>query len=321
MWSRGVFTFLGVLLIAGSGWAVDPADKCEADKLKEAGKYGFCRLKAESKAVKKSEPADYTKCDANIDKRWPLIESKAAGACPTSGDQAAAEAEMIDCVDRMVQALDDPNYSPPDCGNGMVDPNEQCDFGDLGGETCETQGFAYGTLACSAGCVFDTSGCTSTRFVDPNDGTIIDNETGLTWEKKTDDASVHDVDNTYTWTDGGDADFADPDGTAFTEFLGELNNCESADGTTITGGFAGHCDWRVPTIVELQAILLELYPPACGTDPCIDPIFGPTASSLYWSSTTHAINPFLAWGVQFNIGFVSYESKGQYHRVRAVRGP
>jgi hypothetical protein len=59
-WHRKHFAFLRVLLIAGSAGAVDPADKCEADKLKEAGKYGFCPLKAELKAVKKSVSLDYT---------------------------------------------------------------------------------------------------------------------------------------------------------------------------------------------------------------------------------------------------------------------
>jgi hypothetical protein len=254
MFRRGVFTFLGVLLIAGPAWAVDPADKCEAAKLKEAGKYHYCRMKAESKAVKKSEPAIYTKCVSKINQKWPLIEQKGEGACPTNGDQAAIETETTDHVNYMALILHDPNYSPPGCGdgiadpnaneqcdgddlggadcttlgfaagtlacdgscfydltgciattcgNGTVDPNEQCDFGDLGGGTCQTQGFAYGTLACGAGCTFDTSGCTNTRFVDPNDGTIIDNETGLMWEKKVAGSDcLHCVNDEYPWSPG-----------------------------------------------------------------------------------------------------------------------
>lgn len=31
------------MLLAGSAQALTPADKCEADKLKRAGKYSFCR--------------------------------------------------------------------------------------------------------------------------------------------------------------------------------------------------------------------------------------------------------------------------------------
>jgi hypothetical protein len=41
-----------VLLIADTAHAVTAADKCEAAKLKVAGKYDFCRLKAEAAAVK-----------------------------------------------------------------------------------------------------------------------------------------------------------------------------------------------------------------------------------------------------------------------------
>lgn len=50
---------------------------------------------------------------------------------------------------------------PPTCGNGTVDPGEQCDGGDLAGETCGSRGFSGGTLACAPSCTFDESGCTS----------------------------------------------------------------------------------------------------------------------------------------------------------------
>ncbi len=46
------------------------------------------------------------------------------------------------------------------CGNGRIDPGEECDGADLGGQTCEGLGLE-GTLACSAGCSFDQMGCTS----------------------------------------------------------------------------------------------------------------------------------------------------------------
>ena len=51
MWHRAALMFLTIVFLAAPALAVDPAIKCEAAKLKEAGKYGFCRLKAESKAV------------------------------------------------------------------------------------------------------------------------------------------------------------------------------------------------------------------------------------------------------------------------------
>ena len=48
----------------------------------------------------------------------------------------------------------------PNCGNGTLDAGEDCEGGALGGETCVTQGFTGGTLACTTACTFDTTGCT-----------------------------------------------------------------------------------------------------------------------------------------------------------------
>src|SRR5262245_30442716 len=45
------------------------------------------------------------------------------------------------------------------CGNGAIDPGEECDGPDLHGATCRTKGFAGGDLACAVGCTYDASGC------------------------------------------------------------------------------------------------------------------------------------------------------------------
>jgi hypothetical protein len=48
-----------------------------------------------------------------------------------------------------------------ECGDGILQPanGESCDGDALGGNTCLTQGFSGGVLACLPDCRFDTSGC------------------------------------------------------------------------------------------------------------------------------------------------------------------
>lgn len=45
------------------------------------------------------------------------------------------------------------------CGDGVVDPGEQCDSGALAGASCGSLGFDSGTLGCTSSCTFDTAGC------------------------------------------------------------------------------------------------------------------------------------------------------------------
>ena len=157
-----------------------------------------------------------------------------------------------------------------------------------------------------------------TRFLDWGT-TVFDCQTKLEWEKKTDDGGIHDKDNEYTWSSG--VSVADPDGTAFTVFLAQLNDCfgESADGVTVTGGdcLGGHADWRLPKIDELQTIRgdCDLWLA------CTDPVFGPTAVGYHWSATTWASVPEFAWylwtGRSNPLGT---SNKVTPMRVRAVRG-
>lgn len=148
--------------------------------------------------------------------------------------------------------------------------------------------------------------CDNARFRDNGDGTATDRLTGLQWEQKTNDGSVHDTGNAYTWTAGQMA----ADGTAYASFLATLNGA---------GCFANHCDWRLPTIAELQTILPEPYP--CTTSPCIDQgMFGPTPIAGDWAATTYVGNPSEAWGVAFQTGNVFHSAKNaHFYYVRAVR--
>jgi hypothetical protein len=164
------------------------------------------------------------------------------------------------------------------------------------------------------------------RFIDNGDGTVTDTQTALQWEKKTGtpggftDCSLttcpdpHELDNTYQWCLDANHDYScdngvgPADGGAFTDFLGKLNSGAC---------FAGQCDWRLPTVDELQGILLAPYP--CATSPCIDATFGPTQGDVTWSSTTDDSIPAFAWFVSFYDGRTTNANKPNLRWVRAVR--
>jgi len=329
----------GVLLLAVTAVqaGLTPEQKCQAGKNKAAGKYAACRQSAEAAFATKGDVAKHdtavAACAASFLGTWLKLEAKAGATCRDgAGSGNAFEKVIAGHTTNIATALTggplgDLAECQTDltvaqrCGNGNVESPEQCDGSNLASQTCVTKGFVAGTLRCASGCTFDTSGCFAQRFVDNGNGTVTDHETGLQWEQKTTTvgsgvnlADPHDVDNPYTWNTviGGTT----PNGTAFTDFLLRLNGA-SSDGVTLTGCFAGHCDWRLPTVVELQTILLKPYP--CETHPCIAPVFGPTVASAFWSATTDATNPLSAWFVYFHQGFVFYDNKTGGFYVRAVR--
>jgi hypothetical protein len=88
-----------VLLLAGAAHALSPADKCEASKLKTAGKYDFCRLLAEAKAAKRGGTPDFSTCDAAYSAKWSAAETKAGGMCPSNGDEKTVQSFIIEHSD------------------------------------------------------------------------------------------------------------------------------------------------------------------------------------------------------------------------------
>ncbi len=67
------------------------------------------------------------------------------------------------------------------CGDGFVDPGEQCDGANLDGASCQSLGHyrLQGVLSCTAGCAYDLSDCggrCGDEFVDTGDGEQCDGE-------------------------------------------------------------------------------------------------------------------------------------------------
>lgn len=153
-------------------------------------------------------------------------------------------------------------------------------------------------------------------FTDLGDGMMKDNRTGLIWEKKTNDGSIHDVDALYSWSTGAPWQ---ANGTAFTTFLATLNSIPC---------FGGNCDWRLPNLNELESIrnlgasfpaaflaFNQSCPPGCTNTEC-----SCTTPGGYLSTSTVDGIPSDAWVVRFNYGGCYQSTKTDLGYVRAVRG-
>ena len=76
------------------------------EQAQDGGKYSFCRLKAESKAVKTGNPADFSKCDGKFSLKWGQAESAAGmGVCPSEGDEADLQAFITQHASDVAAAL------------------------------------------------------------------------------------------------------------------------------------------------------------------------------------------------------------------------
>jgi hypothetical protein len=199
------------------------------------------------------------------------------------------------------------------------------------------------------------------RFTDNGDGTITDHRTNLTWEKKVQRdgnmvaGNLQDADNTYPWscTDSANAPCqptaeaasacsagVEGNGSACAQCSVVAGACSDTVWTWLTAlnaaGFAGHSDWRIPTVEEVQSVVLYT-----GVSPPIDPAFegamcntGTMCTDItlpkcsctntllaYWSATISAPPSAFPWEIKFDRGFVDAKTgfvAGNF--VRAVRG-
>jgi hypothetical protein len=157
-------------------------------------------------------------------------------------------------------------------------------------------------------------------YVDNGDGTITDSNTGLIWEKKCDGCGgLHEVGTSYPWK--ASAEIMDVAGWL------RAVNAEGGD------GFAGHGDWRLPTLEEMLTIVdYETFNPAvgpafkgvgCGVGCDTPRAAGCSCTALgnYWTSTTLTRAQDLVAAVGMHLGFVGEWPTDETAAVRAVRGP
>ncbi len=137
---------------------------------------------------------------------------------------------------------------------------------------------------------------------------VLDNKTGLLWEVKTNDKSLHSKTKTFRWGGTG----AEKVGERFFEdwnSLVELSNQEK---------MCNASNWRVPTITELKSLVQH------GTKPTIDMRYFPhTQAEIYWSSSAFNHYTEHAQTVHFSSGVSAYYNgfRGNGAYIRLVSKP
>lgn len=355
---------LGMMLAcARLAAAVDPADKCQALKNGAVGKYAACSEKARAKKILTGDDARYlqsqAKCKDKMTAAWDRREAAATSAgsmCPSMGDASDIGDYLDDCIKRIAEDLGGgdavPDYATcaatlAQCTNNTQQCEDDVDafVAEIGAcmsnlEPCLQQrsqcladyalcdGYPTGifplrtgdTVSRGAGSDGDLQRGTARSFSDNGDGTITDNVTGLMWEKKDDSGGLHDKDDRYAWCPGVPSYYCDDfsmTGTVTTSFLAALN---------AAGGFAGHTDWRLPNLNELETLRnlggasLAVYAefqsgcvPGCTVTTC-----SCTPAYFFWSSTSYAGFAGNAYGMD-SYGIVHTDWKYRSLAVRAVR--
>ncbi|HSF66516.1 MAG TPA: DUF1566 domain-containing protein [Nitrospiraceae bacterium] len=119
-----------------------------------------------------------------------------------------------------------------------------------------------------------------------NSDGVLDNETGLVWEKTPQAAAI------------------------------SLSNARLGCANKAVGGRKG---WRLPSISELASLVDSSVASSGPALPAGHPFQG-VQSANYWSASAHGDNPTLMLGVGFNNGAVLGVSKSFDQRVWCVRG-
>ena len=138
---------------------------------------------------------------------------------------------------------------------------------------------------------WDTNHPSATRFTTAFTGAVLDNNTGLVWEQA-------------------------PDGTP--------RNWATATSYCVNKNVGGTVGWRLPSVVELKSVQdptlpVPFVPASAFTISTSDATPG-VQSAFYWSASTLAGGPAIAWGVGFDGGNVLSPDKTAPGHAWCVRG-
>lgn len=157
---------------------------------------------------------------------------------------------------------------------------------------------------------------------------VRDNVTGLVWEVKTDDGSLHSSEHSYSWfsttnTGGFEGDSSGVDAAC------TLANCntDSFISAVNTEGLCNFFDWRLPTHRELLSIVHygKTQSPLIDDSYFTQTLSGLTSPVWYWSSVSGADGvgeegARNAWAIDFTTGNDNFLSKSSALQIRLVRG-
>jgi hypothetical protein len=229
--------------------------------------------------------------------------------------------------------------------------------------SCQPPTLASGQTTVYAVGVDDGALGAALSYTDNGDGTITDNNTKLMWEKKDQAGGLHDMWARYPWYGAcairdakcstardcgagggtcnafppypgidwvagspGDLGTAPKGGMTIFQWVAQLNHEK----------FAGHTDWRIPNIKELQSIQdfqtgsanpmvsAQFDTTTCQANCTVDGSAGTTECSctvrgFYWSATTSSMASDHAWRLDTETGLTDTHEKARYYYVRAVR--
>ncbi|MCC2604506.1 Lcl C-terminal domain-containing protein [Planctobacterium marinum] len=152
---------------------------------------------------------------------------------------------------------------------------------------------------------------------------VRDNVTGLIWELKTNDAGLHDVDNTYSWVSSTTSEENQNDSASCT-----IANCNTAAFVEAVNaeGLCGFYDWRIPTHNELMSIMHFGESGGTFVDRDYFPFNSPDTSvpTWYWTNVQNvdgASGDTLqnSWAIDFSSGNDNFLLKSSENYLRLVR--